>query len=95
MGQYDKYICTTLEKRHLLPGPTPAQRDRLAAQGKRISMEHLHWIDEEVIPGAYYGETTWIWPPTFWPARCCRPRRCACTPHSRTQPLRWHSESTC
>ncbi|HLA82906.1 MAG TPA: hypothetical protein VJP78_15020 [Thermoleophilia bacterium] len=65
MGEYDKYICTTLEKRHLLPGPTPAQRDRLAAQGKRISMEHLHWIDEEVIPGAYYGETTWIWPPTF------------------------------
>ena len=51
MGQYDKYICTTLEKRHLLPGPTPEQRDRLADQGKRISMEHLHWIDEEVIPG--------------------------------------------
>ena len=64
-AQYDKYICTTLEKRHLLPGPTPEQRDRLAAQGKRISMEHLHWIDEEVIPGAYYGETTWIWPPSF------------------------------
>ena len=42
MGQYDKYICTTLEKRHLLPGPTPEQRDRLAAQGKRNSMEHLH-----------------------------------------------------
>ena len=65
MGQYDKYICTTLEKRHLLPGPTPEQRDRLAAQGKRIAMEHLHWIDEEVIPGAYYGETTWIWPPSY------------------------------
>jgi len=65
MGKFDKYICTTLEKRHLLPGPTPEQRDRLAAQGKRISMEHMHWMDEEVIPGAYYGETTWIWPPTF------------------------------
>ena len=65
MGEYDKYICTTLEKRHLLPGPTPEQRDRLAAEGKRISMEHLHWIDEEVIPGAYYGETTWIWPPDY------------------------------
>ncbi len=65
MGEFDKYICTTLEKRHLLPGPTPEQRDLLAAQGKRVSMEHLHWIDEEVIPGAYYGETTWIWPSTF------------------------------
>jgi hypothetical protein len=65
MGEFDKYICTTLEKRHLLPGPTPEQRDLLAAQGKRVGMEHLHWIDEEVIPGAYYGETTWIWPPSF------------------------------
>jgi hypothetical protein len=65
MGKYDKYICTTLQKRHMLPGPTPEQRDKLAAQGKRISMEHVHWIDEDVIPGAYYGETTWIWPPDY------------------------------
>jgi hypothetical protein len=65
MGNYDKYICTTLQKRHMLPGPTPEQRDLLAAQGKRISMEHLHWIDADVIPGAYYGETTWIWPADY------------------------------
>jgi len=65
MGQYDKYICTTLQKRHMLPGPTPEQRDKLAAAGKRISMEHLHWIDADVIPGAYYGETCWIWPADY------------------------------
>ncbi len=65
MGKYDKYICTTLQKRHMLPGPTPEQRDKLAAEGKRISMEHLHWIDADVIPGAYYGETTWIWPADY------------------------------
>jgi len=65
MGLYDKYICTTLEKRHLLPGPTPEQRDLLAAQGRRIPMEHLHWMDADVIPGAYYGETTWMWPPEY------------------------------
>ncbi len=62
MGKYDKYICTTLQKRHMLPGPTPEQRDRLAAEGKRVSMEHVLWIDADVIPGAYYGESTWIWP---------------------------------
>lgn len=65
MGQYDKYICTTLQKRHMLPGPTPEERDKLAAAGKRISMEHILWIDNEVIPGAYYGETTFIWPPSY------------------------------
>jgi hypothetical protein len=62
MAKYDKYICTELKKRDRLPGPTPAERDKLAAQGKRIGMEHVLWIDDEVIPGAYYGESTWIWP---------------------------------
>ena len=65
MGKYDKYICTTLQKRHMLPGPTPEERDKLAAEGKRISMEHTLWIDDEVIPGAYYGEATWIWPASY------------------------------
>lgn len=65
MGHYDEYICTTLHKRHLLPGPTPEQRDRLAAEGLRIGMEHVLWIDGDVIPGAYYGESTWIWPRSY------------------------------
>jgi hypothetical protein len=65
MGQYDKYICTTLKKRDMLPGPTPAEIDKLHAAGKRISMEHILWIDNEIIPGAYYGESTWIWPSSY------------------------------
>jgi hypothetical protein len=65
MAKYDKYICTELKKRHMLPGPTPEERDKLAAEGLRISMEHVLWIDDEVIPGAYYGESTWIWPSSY------------------------------
>ncbi len=65
MGNYDKYICTTLHKRHLLPGPTPDERDMLAAEGLRIRMEHILWIDNDIIPGAYYGESTWIWPQSY------------------------------
>lgn len=65
MGRYDKHICTTLHKRHMLPGPTPEQRDMLAAEGLRIRMEHVLWIDGDVIPGAYYGESTWIWPQSY------------------------------
>ncbi|GEM_PF-508887 len=60
-----KYICTSLQKEHLLPGPTPEERRELAAQGKRLGLEHVHWIDRDVIPGAYYGETTWMWPSYF------------------------------
>jgi hypothetical protein len=65
MGIYDKYICTELHKRENLPGPTPEQRDILAAEGWRISMEHVLWIDSDIIPGAYYGESTWIWPVSY------------------------------
>jgi hypothetical protein len=65
MGLYDKYICTTLEKRHLLPGPTPEQRARLKDMGRRLPMEPVHWIDDDVIPGAYYGESVWMWPPEY------------------------------
>jgi hypothetical protein len=65
MGQYDKYICTTLQKRDMLPGPNPQEIDKLHAAGKRISMEHTLWLDSDVIPGSYYGEATWIWPSTY------------------------------
>ena len=65
MGDYDRYICTKLYKREMLPGPNPEERDQLAAEGWRIKMEHVLWIDEDIIPGAYYGESTWIWPPSY------------------------------
>lgn len=65
MAKYDKYICTKLFKRENLPGPTPPQRDQLAAEGLRISMEHVLWVDDDIIPGAYYGESTWIWPRSY------------------------------
>jgi len=63
--KYDKYICTKLFKRDMLPGPKPEQRDQLAREGWRISMEHVLWIDSDIIPGAYYGESTWIWPLSY------------------------------
>jgi hypothetical protein len=65
MGKYDRYICTELKKRYMLPGPSPEERDKLTAEGLRIPMESVLWIDDEVIPGAYYGESTWIWPPSY------------------------------
>lgn len=65
MAKYDKYICTKLFKRDMLPGPSPEERDQIAARGQRIRMEHVLWIDEDIIPGAFYGESTWVWPPSY------------------------------
>jgi hypothetical protein len=61
MGKYDKYICTTLQKRHLLPGPTPEERDNLAAEGKRMSMEHVLWLDKDVFRVPIMAKIP-IWP---------------------------------
>ncbi|MFC1901032.1 hypothetical protein ACFLYN_05510 [Chloroflexota bacterium] len=65
MGKYDKYICTELHKRNMLPGPAPKERDEIYAEGLRTSLEHVLWIDNDVIPGGYYGESTWMWPQSY------------------------------
>jgi hypothetical protein len=62
MGTYEPYICTELFKQDMLPGPNPEERKKLAARGQRISMEHVLWLDKDIIPSAFYGETTWVWP---------------------------------
>jgi hypothetical protein len=65
MGKYDKYICTELHKKDMLPGPAPAEREAIYAEGLRTSLEHVLWIDSEIIPGAFYGESTWVWPRSY------------------------------
>ena len=30
--------------------------------GQRRRMEHLVWMDTNVIPGAFYAEAVWFWP---------------------------------
>lgn len=65
MGKYDKYFCTELYKRDRLPGPSPDERDIMADEGLRFFMEHILWIDDDIIPGAYYGELTWTWPMSY------------------------------
>lgn len=65
MGEFEKYICTTLEKIHLQPGPTPEEKIMLAKEGLRIQMENMLWLDSDVLPGGYYGEAAWVWPKTY------------------------------
>jgi len=65
MGKYDKYICTTLEKIELQPGPTKDEKIMLAKEGLRIRLEHVLWLDADVLHGGYYGESAWIWPNNF------------------------------
>lgn len=33
--------------------------------GFRRPLEHVIWMDGEVIPGSFYAEVTWMWPPSM------------------------------
>jgi hypothetical protein len=62
-SKYGKYICTELKKNIKLPS---FKGDQVIVQGKaygtRPPLEHVIWMDSEVIPGAFYAELMWCWP---------------------------------
>lgn len=62
-SKYGKYICTELKKEIQLPGfrsgPSIGQGK---INGERRMMEHMVWMDNTVIPGAFYSEMVWFWP---------------------------------
>jgi hypothetical protein len=62
-SKYGKYICTELKKNIKLPGFKGDQVIRQGAvNGVRPPLEHIIWMDSEVIPGAFYSEIMWCWP---------------------------------
>ena len=74
-SKYGKYIVTELTKDIQLPGFRAGERGMLGqgeVDGKRRFMEHVFWLDGNVIPGAFYGEAVWFWPQG---ARPCQPIR--------------------
>jgi len=68
-SKYGKYICTELKKNIELPGYRAGERGVLGqgeVEGRRRVMEHVIWMDSEVIPGAFYSECVWFWPQAAW-----------------------------
>ncbi len=69
-SKYGKYICTELKKDIQLPGYRAGEREMLGqgeVDGRRRFMEHVVWMDSEVIPGAFYMEAVWFWPQAGMP----------------------------
>ncbi|HJX11926.1 MAG TPA: hypothetical protein VJ377_00175 [Dehalococcoidales bacterium] len=67
-SKYGKYICTDLKKDIRLPGYRAWEKTMIGQgefQGRRRMMEHVIWMDREVVPGAFYSECVWFWPPTM------------------------------
>ena len=55
-----KYIITDVKADKLFPGEAPGA-GRPAA-GKPATPTHVMWLDGDIIPGAFYSESVWIWP---------------------------------
>jgi hypothetical protein len=65
-SRYGKYICTDLKQGVVMPGfKGPQTIGQGYIDGYRRHLEHVIWMDSEVIPGAFYAECTWIWPPSM------------------------------
>ena len=61
--KYGKYICTELKKGVVMPGfKGPQTIGQGYLDGFRRPLEHVIWMDGEVIPHAFYAELTWQWP---------------------------------
>ena len=65
-SKYGKYICTELKQGVVMPGyKGPQTIGQGMMDGYRRPLEHVIWMDSEVIPGAFYAECTWMWPPSM------------------------------
>jgi hypothetical protein len=66
-SNFSKYICTELKDVKEMPaykGPQDIHQGH-DKEGFRYQLEHVTWMDNEVLPGCFYAESTWIWPPHF------------------------------
>lgn len=64
-GKYGKYIVTEFYDKFELPAERAWEKPimgRGLLDGQRRRMEHMVWMDTNVIPGAFYAEAVWFWP---------------------------------
>ena len=67
--KYGKYIITEFYDKFQLPEDRAWEKAIMGQgpleDGLRRSMEHMVWMDTNVIPGAFYTEAVWFWPPSM------------------------------
>jgi quercetin dioxygenase-like cupin family protein len=61
-GKYGKYIVTELKNNITLPFFRPGEVLDPAKPGERRHMNHVIWMDSEVVPGSFYSECVWFFP---------------------------------
>ena len=55
-----KYIITDVKPDKLFPGEQSGIGKK--PESGHVTPTHVMWLDGDVIPGAFYSESVWIWP---------------------------------
>jgi mannose-6-phosphate isomerase-like protein (cupin superfamily) len=61
-SKYGKYIVTELKKNIKIPSFRPGEVLEPAKPGVKRRMNHVIWMDSEVVPGSFYSECVWFFP---------------------------------
>ena len=59
-SKYSKYIVTDVKSNLSLSSHRTDPKE--APSSPRSLPTHVMWLDNEVVPGAFYVESVWIWP---------------------------------
>jgi quercetin dioxygenase-like cupin family protein len=60
--KYGKYIVTELKENITLPFFRPGEILDPVRPGERRYMNHVIWMDGDVVPGSFYSECVWFFP---------------------------------
>lgn len=61
-SKYGKYIVTDLKKNIKIPSFRPGEVLEPAKPGEKRRMNHVIWMDGDVVPGSFYSECVWFFP---------------------------------
>ena len=61
-SKYGKYIVTELKKNIKLPSFRSGEVLEEAKPGEKRRMNHVIWMDSEVVQGSFYSECVWFFP---------------------------------
>ncbi|MFC1533502.1 hypothetical protein ACFL7M_09090 [Thermodesulfobacteriota bacterium] len=61
-SEYGKYIVTELKKNIKVPSFRHGEVLEPAKPGEKRRMNHVIWMDSNVVPGSFYSECVWFFP---------------------------------
>ena len=61
-SKYSKYIVTDLKKDIRLPSFRAGEKLDIPKPGEKRMMNHVIWMDGDVVPGSFYSECVWFFP---------------------------------